>query len=207
MTRGQEPRPDSIASQDEGFLRRWSRRKREASDTQASTGADLAVAATADAAAVATPPAAVPVEDGPDERSAVASEPPGDEDMPALDTLGPESNVSAFFSPRVSETLRRAALYRIFHQPSFNVTDGLDDYSADYRHLKPLLGNVITSDMRLQMERAKERLLSIADKPGDPGSETHVARLPEAQASAEPAPRVSEVEAAAEDEELPDGND
>ncbi len=217
MTHSREPQPDSTASSDEGFLRRWSRRTREARAAQASTKSDLPIAEVPDLAAPAvvnatTPAAAVPVEDGRDGYGAVAAaeaeaapEPPGDDDMPPLDTLGPESEVSAFFSPRVSEALRCAALHRIFHQPSFNVTDGLDDYCADYRHLKPL-GNVITSDMRLQMERAKERLLKMADEPRDPGIETDAARLPEAEASAEPVARLPEVEASAEDEELPDDN-
>ena len=216
MTRGQEPRPDSTSSRGEVFLRRWSRRANEARAAPASTGPDLPVAdalvtAAPDVADAATPPTTVPVEDGQAGRGAVAvvaaaHESPGDDDMPSLDTLGPESEVSAFFSPRVSEALRRAALQRIFHQPSFNVTDGLDDYCADYRHLKPL-GNVITSDMRLQMERAKERLLSMADQPRDLRGETSAARLPELEASTEHAARLPEVEASAEDEEFPDDND
>ncbi len=215
MTRSQEPRPDSIVSQDEGFARRWSRRANEARAARDSTRSDLPVAdapdvAAADAADAATPSAAVPVEDGQDGRGAVAvvaaaSEPPGDNDMPPLDTLGPESEVSAFFSPRVSEALRRAALHRIFHQPSFNVTDGLDDYCADYRHLKPL-GNVMTSDMRLQMERAGERLLNMTDQSLDLGSDTPAASLPKLEASAEHPVRLPEVEASAEDEEVPDDN-
>lgn len=199
MTSSQEP-GDGVAAE-EGFLRRWSRRKGVARVAQTSPEADLTDVAgpvVGANAAVATPlPAAAPVED---DRGAVATVdtapvPPGDEDMPPLDSLDQESDVSAFFSPRVSETLRRAALRRIFHQPAFNVTDGLDDYAVDYRHLMPL-GDVLTSDMRLQMERAKERLLRTADETRDGEGEAPAARLPEV-----------EVEAPAEDDEVSHGND
>ncbi|MEO5813219.1 MAG: DUF3306 domain-containing protein [Rhodanobacter sp.] len=207
MIRDQEPQPDSITPEDEGFLSRWSRRKHEASVAQAPTGPDPPVVAAEAPTDAATAPTIPPATDG-DAAAVVVAAPelPGDDDMPPLDTLGPESEVSAFFSPRVSEALRRAALHRIFHQPSFNVTDGLDDYSVDYRKLKPL-GDVITSDMRMQMERVKERLLRSADVPGEPGSESHVLREPEVEASAESPVDVPELEAAAEDEELPDGTD
>ena len=198
MTREQEP--DSTTSGKEGFLRRWSRRKDEAKVAQISSRSDLPDAVTqvaaADAAAATTLPVVAPVEDGRDAiaNTVAAPMPLGDDDMPPLDTLGQESNVSAFFSPRVSETLRRAALRRIFHQPSFNVTDGLDDYAVDYRHLQPL-GDIVTSDMRLQMERAKERLLRTADEPRDTDGEAPAARPPEVEAPAE------------DDDEVSDGND
>jgi hypothetical protein len=190
--------PDDSAPAEEGFLRRWSRRKGAARVAQTSTRTDLPDVAEpvvgANAAVATALPAAAPVEA---RRGAVATTntvpaPPGDDDMPPLDSLDQESDVSAFFSPRVSEALRRAALRRIFHQPVFNVTDGLDDYAVDYRHLTPL-GDVLTSDMRLQMERARERLLR-TDEPRDAEGETLAARLPE-------------VEAPTEDDEVSNGND
>lgn len=197
MTHGQEP--DHSASGEEGFLHRWSRRKGEARVAQTATEPDLPApdiaGPAADGAVATTLPTTAPLEDGAGAgvTAAAVPVPPGDDDMPPLETLGQESDVSAFFSPRVSETLRRAALRRIFHQPSFNVTDGLDDYAADYRHLMPL-GDIVTSDMRLQLERAEERLLRAADEARDAGSD----------APAVPAP---EVEALARDDEVPDGKD
>jgi hypothetical protein len=194
MTRGQEP--DDGASGEEGFLHRWSRRKGAARVAQTSTAPDLPDIASpaADAAVATISPTTAPVEaEAGAAVPAAVPVPPGDDDMPPLETLGQESDVSAFFSPRVSETLRRAALRRIFHQPSFNVTDGLDDYAADYRHLTPL-GDIVTSDMRLQLERAEERLLRAADEAHDAGGGAPAARAPE-------------VAALAKADEVPDGND
>lgn len=158
VTRGRDTAPADAARSDEGFLTRWSRRKREAraaSDAQATpspaTAADVAGSVAPPAAPVAVPvPASAP--------------PPGDEDMPPLESLGAGSDVSAFFSPRVSEALRRAALRRIFRQPEFNASDGLDPYLTDFRNLKPL-GDVVTADMRLGVERARERLAKLAEPP------------------------------------------
>ena len=59
--------------------------------------------------------------------------PPGDADMPPLESLGPESDYSGFMSPGVSEELRRLALRKLFRSPLYNITDGLDDYDDDFR--------------------------------------------------------------------------
>ena len=56
-----------------------------------------------------------------------------DADMPDLDSIDHTTDMSAFFSPGVSETLRAQALRRLFRLPKFNVTDGLDDYNEDFR--------------------------------------------------------------------------
>lgn len=46
-----------------------------------------------------------------------------------------------------------------FHTPEFNVRDGLDNFSLNYRSFEPL-GDIVTADMRHQRER---RLTSAAD--------------------------------------------
>lgn len=79
-----------------------------------------------------------------------------DEDMPPLETIDGKSDVSEFFSPGVSETLRKAALRKLFHSPAFNIVDGLDDYDDDFTTFKAL-GDIVTADMRHQMELEKER--------------------------------------------------
>ena len=79
-----------------------------------------------------------------------------DEDMPPLETIDGSSDVSEFFSPGVSETLRKAALRKLFHSPAFNIVDGLDDYDDDFTTFQTL-GNIITADMRHQVEVEKER--------------------------------------------------
>lgn len=76
-----------------------------------------------------------------------------DKDMPPLESLDEHSDYSAFLSPRVSEKLRRQALRKLFHLDVYNFADGLDDYAEDYTKFAAL-GNILTSDLRLQQQRA-----------------------------------------------------
>lgn len=132
------------SSEEPGFLGRWARRKEQVRRGER--------------------PEEEPAGDGPAEREvgqpAAAEEseaaPLTDADMPDLDTLRPDSDVSPFFSPGVSEELRHKALRRLFHTSRFNVKDGLDDYDDDYRAHQPL-GDIVTRDMRRQQERLAER--------------------------------------------------
>ena len=128
---------------DENPLQRWSRRKLAARQKDAS---------------------AVSKED-PSSPAAEASEAPAqapgsklsDADMPPLESLGEESDYSGFFSPEVSEELRRLALRKLFHLPAFNVRDGLDDYDEDFTQFAKL-GNVITHEMQRGLQLARRRL-------------------------------------------------
>lgn len=58
-----------------------------------------------------------------------------DVEMPPLELLDADSDLSGFLSSGVSEELRRDAFRRVFSQPRFNLTDGLDDYAGDYLSL------------------------------------------------------------------------
>jgi ferredoxin len=77
-----------------------------------------------------------------------------------LSPLDEESNFSAFWSPAVSEELRKRALRRLFHSQALNQRDGLDDYDDDYRSFKPM-EDMVTAHRRHQMER-------LARDSGDP---------------------------------------
>jgi hypothetical protein len=106
-------------------LKRWSQRKRAATrsapaePTLSPTPAAEApvAAATADAA-----PAAIP-------------EAPA---LPPIDSLTFESDYSAFMQPKIAEETKRAALRKLFSDPSFNVMDGLDIYVGDYTQSDPM---------------------------------------------------------------------
>lgn len=76
---------------------------------------------------------------------------PTDADMPPLESLDRDSDYTGFLSPRVSESLRRAALRKLFHGSAFNVIDELDDYAEDFTSFEAL-GDIITADMRHQLE-------------------------------------------------------
>ncbi len=140
---------------EEGFIGRWSRRKRAAERGEppeaSADGRD------ADAA-----------EDGAAQEPRPAHDPVlTDADMPDIDTIGDASSVAEFFSPGVSEGLRRKALRKLFHSPKFNVRDGLDDFDDDYTHFEKL-GDIVTADMKhraeLEAERLRERAMAAIDE-------------------------------------------
>lgn len=141
-----------VDTESEDFINRWARRKAEAT-ARAGEETESAVPATVE-------------ESAPDEVPP-PSEPLTDDDMPAIETLGEDADVSGFLSPGVSDDLRRAALRKLFHGPKFNICDGLDDYCGDYTKFEPL-GDIITADMRFQMQRALERLADAEDSEGEP---------------------------------------
>lgn len=131
------------ADETTSLFRRWSDRKRRARAGQA---------VDPDPAMTLSEPPSQAAEDAEEKPERVLS----DEDMPPLESLTEDSDYSGFFSPGVSEHLRRAALRKLFSSAKLNVVDGLDDYAEDYRSFEAL-GDIITSDMRFDMERKAER--------------------------------------------------
>ena len=107
------------------FLSRWSRRKIEARAAERTTAppeepqvpaASTALPAATDGAAQAERPV----------------------ELPDPETLhGLQSDYRDFLRPEVDETLRRAALKKLFADPHFNVMDGLDVYIDDYSKPDP----------------------------------------------------------------------
>jgi hypothetical protein len=129
---------------DEGFLRRWARRK-----TAVQTGtapmpdepAPAAVPALADAAG--PQPAAAPVP------------------LPTMDDvarLTHDSDFSAFVARGVDAAVRRTALKTLFADPHFNAMDGLDVYIGDYTQPSPMSEAMLAS-----LEHAKQVLRRAVD--------------------------------------------
>jgi hypothetical protein len=79
-----------------------------------------------------------------------------DADMEPIDSLTENSDFSKFMSPGVSDELRNLALRKMFRAPIFNIRDGLDEYDEDYTTFEKL-GDIVTCDMRHQMELEAER--------------------------------------------------
>ena len=81
-----------------------------------------------------------------------------DADMPAIESLNEDSNFGQFMSPGVSDQLRNLALRKMYQEPFFNIRDGLDEYDGDYTSFEKL-GDIVTADMRHQMEvEARKKL-------------------------------------------------
>ncbi|MGB5259062.1 MAG: DUF3306 domain-containing protein [Gammaproteobacteria bacterium] len=137
MSRETKPEQDTADSREE-FLTRWSRRKLEAGRGDQGTSASVI-----DSAENTVPE--------PGEADKVLT----DADMPPIDLLDGDSDYSPFLSPGVSDDLRQQALRKLFTQPDFNITDGLNDYDEDYTHFAGL-GNIITHEMKRMLQRELE---------------------------------------------------
>ena len=117
---------------DDGFLDRWSRRKRG----ETSTGALETETADAGPAAVAQPEA----QESPD-----TGDPEVVAKLPDLDSLTEESDFTAFLQDGVPEVIRRKALRRLWRlNPIFANLDGLNDYDEDFSALGMVAENIKT---------------------------------------------------------------
>lgn len=87
----------------ESFLKRWARRKQEATDDVASQTGEPE-----------------PIE---------ADVPP---QLPPVETLDSDSDYSGFMHSKVDPEIRNAALKKLFASPHYQVSDGLDVYIGDY---------------------------------------------------------------------------
>ena len=192
-----EPKPQEKdhGGDEESFLERWSRRKqavqRQSTDNpdRDHEGKDGEGVAQADEDHRAAP--ATLAETGIAGDIPVEPEPPGDEDMPPLETIDEGGSLSAFFSPKVSAGLRRAALKRLFSQPEYNVVDMLDDYALDYSKREPL-GDIVTAEMRYRAEQARKlverKLKAKLDAETDPEARAALIESIEANAADAEAP-------------------
>lgn len=133
----------------DSFLRRWSRRKQEARVGQ--NGSPLT-----ESSAPATPEKVLT-----DSAPAAPEKVLTDADMPPIESLGEKSDFSMFLSPGVSDALRRRALRKLFTLPSVNQRCPLDSEYYDCHGYEPL-GNIVTHEMREEMERAAQQLRASA---------------------------------------------
>lgn len=102
-------------------------------------------------------------------------------ELPSLDELGPESDFQGFMKPDVDDGLRRAALKKLFSDPHFNVTDGLDVYAEDYTKLESM-----TPAMVAGLKHAQRLLFGDADgdKRTDAASAAGAVNQPENEVTA-----------------------
>src|SRR5262245_31136221 len=108
----------------EDFLRRWSRLKHEQAAEKAK-----------------------PVE----KTEATEAKPAAP--LPPVEKLTPESDFTGFMQPKVEDTLRRAALKKLFRDPHFNIPDPFEAYSGDWTGGEP-----IPPEMLATLEQAKQLL-------------------------------------------------
>jgi hypothetical protein len=172
---------------EENFLRRWSRRKLERVREEARPAPAAAEKPAPSAAAPAAPVAAVP-----------RAEP----ELPSIDSLkGLASDYKEFLDPAVGEDLRRSALKKLFHDPHFNVMDGLDVYIDDYSKpdpipesmLKDLLARHFSAPDAEEQPAKAEAEPRLAEAPApDPASAPPETAPPESAPAADAAPAPAE---------------
>jgi hypothetical protein len=130
---------------DEGFLRRWARRKSEVLEGRAPSPDPVAVAPLD--AAGPTVPVAVPVP-APAESGAEPEPLPAERPLPTMDdvaALDADSDFSGFVARGVDQAVRRSALKKLFADPHFNVMDRLDVYIDDYNKPSPMSEAMLAS--------------------------------------------------------------
>lgn len=165
MTRDKRRNEDPRQPPGEGFLSRWSRRKRRISQPDqeaADRPSEPDLGATTEQADLSSPSSV-------DDEGAIADE--TDADMPPIESLDENSDYSRFMSPNVSAELRRLALRKLFHQPKFNIRDKLDCHAGDFTKFEAL-GDTITADMRHQLERTAQD--GVDDKLDEPAVDDQI---------------------------------
>jgi len=153
-------------------LKRWSQRKLAAGRTAPAEPPLAATPAPEAASGVATSKAA------PSAVTEAAA-------LPPVESLTFESDFSAFMQPKVDPATRRAALTKLFSDPSFNVMDGLDIYVGDYTQPDPMPPGM------LEKLAAAYAAIDPAEPPreqvttnAEPAAEPRTAPVPESAAGA-----------------------
>ena len=92
--------------------------------------------------------------------------------LPPLESVSFESDFKAFMHSKVEESVKRAALKKLFSDPRFNVMDGLDTYIDDYTKSEP-----IPEAMLATLEHARQTLFG--PKKEEPAAEEEVKSEPQ----------------------------
>jgi len=143
---------------DEGFLRRWARRKNEVQEGRAplpeASPDPLAVPRPVDVPVLVVPPVDVAT------RPAAQAAP--ERPLPTMDdvaTLDKDSDFSAFVARGVDQAVRRSALKKLFADPHFKAMDKLDVYIDDYTKPSPMSEAMLAS-----LEHAKSVFMKMVEE-------------------------------------------
>ena len=164
----------------DGFLGRWSQRKRAAQEGRALDEPPPAPLAPSTLEPPDAPPApaaaASPV-------SALATPVPPALTLEDVQGLTAESSYAPFVARNVTPAVRNAAMKKLFTDPHYNVMDRLDIYIDDYSKPDPLPAAMLrqmTSAKFLKLfeeeekaeEKAEDTAVQIAAPPTDPAAST-----------------------------------
>ncbi len=144
-----------LESEETGFLSRWSRRKAglepEEPDVPMPTTEQAVPEQASGEAAGATDSVRV------DPRTGKPVDELTDEDMPPVESLNENSDLSVFMGKRISPALRMKALNRVFHTAKFNKVCLCAEYADDYTNFTPM-GDIIPHDLKQAIVREATKL-------------------------------------------------
>ena len=170
-------------ARDEGetFLSRWSRLKKAVRRAESVTPEPKADASPARPAA---PPA--PFKESPAQPAGVSSS--AATPLPPIDSLkGLASEYTEFLKPGVDESLKRAALKKLFKDPHFETFERFAEYCEDYTQsetIPPAMLKTLEHAKGLLFDEKKEEETQIAEG----GKQPEAPALGEAKAQAAPVP-------------------
>ena len=81
-------------------------------------------------------------------------------ELPPGESLTVESDFTAYLRSNVEESVKRAALKKLLHDPRFNVMDGLDTYIDDYTQ-----NEGISEEMLKTLDHARSTLFPPTHEP------------------------------------------
>ncbi|MEJ8856176.1 DUF3306 domain-containing protein [Variovorax robiniae] len=126
-------------STEEGFLKRWSRRKQEAAVVAAPAPSQEAIVAPAPSQEALGARPVLPPKEG----VAMAAQEPSPLTLADTESLTLESDFKPFLASNVAPEVKNAAFKKLFADPHFNVMDGMDIYVDDYSNPSPLPTSVL----------------------------------------------------------------
>ena len=95
-------------------------------------------------------------------------------DLPPVDSLTFESDFTAYLKANVEESVKRAALKKLLHDPRFNVMDGLDTYIDDYTK-----NEGISEEMLKTLDHARSTLFPPTHEPEETAKAAEEAPKPD----------------------------
>lgn len=149
---------NDVAEEDGGvpFFSRWSRRKL-GRELEAPTESDARTVPVALATEAEAQTDAARQDDPVDARTGKRRSELSDEDMPDVDSLKPDADVSMFFGGQVSQSLRMRALAKVFSNPKYNVWCECAEYAEDYNAFLPM-GDIVPHDLKQAIVREADKL-------------------------------------------------
>jgi hypothetical protein len=108
--------------------------------------------------------------------------------LPPLESLTFESDFTPFLAANVAESVKRAALKKLLHDPRFNVMDGLDTYIDDYTKNDP-----IPDEMLKRLEHARSTFQGL-ERPKDEPQKNDQPQMQQDEEKTETAQRESEAQ-------------